>query len=61
MWGDEIPELVRGEDLIALDLKPGPQFRKIQQAVRDAQLEGKIRSKEDALRFAREQIVHTNE
>ena len=60
LWGDDIPELVRGEDLIALQLKPGPQFRRIQQAVRDAQLDGRVRSKEEALRFASELVVNTD-
>ena len=49
IWGDEIPELMSGQDLIRLGHTPGPSFRKMQQAVRDAQLDGSVRSKEDAL------------
>lgn len=57
-WGDEIPDLIHGEDLIALDLKPGPQFRQIQQAVRDAQIDGKILSKEEALAFVQKSLTY---
>ncbi|TAM78843.1 MAG: CCA tRNA nucleotidyltransferase [Acidobacteria bacterium] len=56
----EIPEdeirparLLRGRDLIRDGYKPGPMFKLILQAVEDAQLEGEIRTKEDAL-----QLVH---
>ncbi|MBI2609226.1 MAG: CCA tRNA nucleotidyltransferase [Deltaproteobacteria bacterium] len=40
---------VTGQDLINLGLKPGPTFKKILTLIEDAQLEGKIRSKEEAL------------
>lgn len=50
------PPLIRGEDLIALGYTPGPEFRKILQAVEDAQLEGKLPTREDALRLVREQF-----
>ena len=41
--------LITGEDLIAAGYKPGPKFRELLTAVEDAQLEGAIRSKEEAL------------
>ncbi len=41
--------LLRGDDLIAHGYTPGPFFKKILQAVEDAQLEGKLRTREDAL------------
>jgi poly(A) polymerase len=47
------PPLVTGEDLIALGLQPGRLFRVVLDQVYDAQLEGKIASKEQALDFVR--------
>ena len=51
------PPLINGEDLRRLGLKPGPVFKRILQAVRDAQLDGEIRTKEEALKFARGMIA----
>jgi poly(A) polymerase len=48
--------LVRGDDLIAQGYTPGPLFKKILQTVEDAQLEGKLRTREDALRLLAEQF-----
>ena len=45
--------LVSGDDLLDLGYSPGPQFREILAAVEDAQLEGDLRSKEEAMRFIR--------
>lgn len=45
--------LITGRDLIAAGYTPGPQFSKILSAVEDAQLEGRIRSKEEALEMVR--------
>ncbi len=50
------PRLLGGDDLIAQGYKPGPLFKEILQAIEDAQLEGKIRSREDALRLLAEQF-----
>ncbi|MDR7465136.1 MAG: CCA tRNA nucleotidyltransferase [Armatimonadota bacterium] len=43
------PRLVSGDDLIARGYPPGPRFRQILEAVRDAQLEGMVRTREEAL------------
>ncbi|HXH50080.1 MAG TPA: CCA tRNA nucleotidyltransferase [Terriglobia bacterium] len=43
------PRLLSGNDLIRDGYKPGPVFKQILQAVEDAQLEGEIRTHEDAL------------
>jgi poly(A) polymerase len=43
--------LLRGEDLIALGYRPGPLFRKILRSVEDLQLEGKLRTKKDAIEY----------
>ena len=41
--------LLNGKNLIALGYRPGPQFKVMLDAVEDAQLEGTIHSREDAL------------
>jgi poly(A) polymerase len=43
------PPLVRGDDLIELGLIPGPLFGEILQALEEMQLEGKLRSRNEAL------------
>lgn len=48
--------LIRGEDLIAEGYRPGPLFKTILHAVEDAQLEGKLRSREEALQLVAEQF-----
>lgn len=45
-----IPQpLLTGKDLLALGMQPGPEFGKILQAVKDAQLENTITTKEEAV------------
>jgi len=56
------PPLVRGDDLIALDLKPGPKFGEILEAVETRQLEGKLHTREEALEWVkREYSLGRNE
>jgi len=43
------PRLLNGADLIAAGYLPGPGFSKMLEAAEDAQLEGRVRTKEDAL------------
>jgi poly(A) polymerase len=43
--------LVRGDDLHEMGYLPGPQFAEILRSVEDAQLEGQIRTKEEARKF----------
>jgi putative nucleotidyltransferase with HDIG domain len=43
--------LVRGNDLLALGLKPGPRIGELLEAVQTAQLEGDLSSREQALQF----------
>ena len=45
--------LLGGDDLRALGFPPGPIFREILKSVEDAQLEGKLASKDDALEYVR--------
>lgn len=46
------PPLISGRDLIQAGLKPGPAFAMMLDQVRDAQLNGEITSKDDAITFA---------
>lgn len=51
---DEInpPLLISGDDLKRLGLKPGPQFRELLDAVRNAQLNGEVTTRDEALAWA---------
>jgi len=48
--------LLSGKDLIRDGYKPGPLFKQILQAVEDAQLEGEIRTPEDAIRLVHQRF-----
>jgi poly(A) polymerase len=48
--------LVTGDDLIAAGHLPGPRFREILTAVEDAQLEGRLPSRDAALEFVRREF-----
>lgn len=50
------PRLVTGHDLIALGLQPGPAFREILDAVYTAQLEGHVRTRQEALELAAREV-----
>jgi poly(A) polymerase len=50
--------LVTGDDLKALGLNPGPAFKEILRNVEDAQLEGRVRSREDALELIRQEFLN---
>ena len=47
------PRLVTGDDLKEMGYAPGPLFADVLEAVRDAQLEGEVTSREEALELAR--------
>ncbi len=49
--------LITGDDLIQQGWKPGPQFRTMLQAVEDAQLEGSLHTKEEAISFVETNFV----
>ncbi|PYL06566.1 MAG: phosphohydrolase [Verrucomicrobia bacterium] len=51
------PPLVRGDDLIALGLKPGPKFGEILEAVETKQLEGTLRTREEALEWVKREYL----
>ena len=52
------PPLLNGRDLIALGLPPGPRFKEILRAVEEAQLEGRLRNREDALAWVQQSVQH---
>jgi tRNA nucleotidyltransferase/poly(A) polymerase len=45
------PPLVTGEDLIALGIPQGPQYRILLEKIRNAQLDGRLQNRDDALRW----------
>ncbi len=51
------PPLVRGDDLIALGLKPGPKFGEILEAIETRQLEGTLRTREEALEWVKRECL----
>jgi poly(A) polymerase len=48
--------LVTGDDLIAAGYSPGPQFKEMLALVEDAQLDGKLRSKQAAMQLVRSEF-----
>ncbi len=46
------PSFVTGDDLIRLGFSPGPRFKDLLDQIRDAQLDGELLTKEEALKFA---------
>jgi poly(A) polymerase len=51
--------LLRGDDLIAQGYTPGPAFKCILQAVEDAQLEGRVHTRREALQLVEERFPLT--
>ncbi len=47
----ERERLITGYDLMALGFKPGPIFRELLEAVEEARVEGRIKTREEALEF----------
>ncbi len=47
------PPLITGDDLIALGVKRGPQYKELLDAVREAQLEGIITTREEAIELVK--------
>ena len=48
--------LITGRDLIEAGYKPGPRFKEILTAIEDAQLEGRLASREAAMEFVRREF-----
>jgi len=51
--------LITGDDLIAAGYEPGPAFKEILGLVEDAQLEGRLRTKDEAMEFAQQSFLQT--
>jgi tRNA nucleotidyltransferase/poly(A) polymerase len=47
------PPLLSGNDLIQLGLPPGPEFKRVLDTLRDAQLEGKVTTPDQALQWVK--------
>ncbi|PYK31299.1 MAG: phosphohydrolase [Verrucomicrobia bacterium] len=53
------PPLVRGNDLIAMGMKPGPKFGEILEAVETRQLEGALKDRQQALDWVKSEYAET--
>jgi poly(A) polymerase len=51
--------LVSGDDLIGAGYSPGPRFKEILAAIEDGQLEGRLRDRDEAMEFVRQQFPTT--
>jgi poly(A) polymerase len=51
------PPLITGRDLIAAGLQPGPPFKKLLDSAQALQLEGGLKTREDALAWLREELA----
>jgi len=56
----EPPRLITGNDLQEMGYIPGPRYTEILRSVEDAQLEGRLDSKEGALEYVRSQFPQGN-
>lgn len=52
------PPLIRGDDLIALGMKPGPKFGEILEAVETRQLEGELKDRQQALDWVKREYAN---
>jgi putative nucleotidyltransferase with HDIG domain len=55
-----LPRLLTGDDLIAMGYAPGPRFAVILEALEDAQLEGTIRTREEAVALVQKEFPLTS-
>jgi tRNA nucleotidyltransferase/poly(A) polymerase len=51
------PPLMRGDDLIALGLQPGPKFGEILEAIETRQLEGTLRTRDEAFAWVKQEYL----
>ncbi len=54
------PRLISGDDLLAMGFQPGPAFQMILTAVEDAQLEGILETKDQAISYVRRNYAKGN-
>jgi poly(A) polymerase len=55
------PPLITGEDLKKFGLKPGPKFKEILDAIATRQLEGTLRTRDEALEWVKSESVQAPE
>jgi poly(A) polymerase len=48
------PRLVTGDDLIRMGFRPGPSFKQILDSVEEAQLNGKLPTRDEALEYVKQ-------
>jgi tRNA nucleotidyltransferase/poly(A) polymerase len=53
------PPLLTGDDLIAMGWKPGPKFKIVLDAVQVRQLEGTLRSRQEAISWVKKEFAET--
>jgi len=51
------PRLLTGEDLMALGFVPGPPFKTMLEAIEDAQLNGRLNTHEEAIKFVQNEFA----
>jgi tRNA nucleotidyltransferase (CCA-adding enzyme) len=51
--------LMNGDDLLKMGLPPGPEYGRILKSVLEERLRGRLKSKEDELRFVRERFIRS--
>lgn len=51
-------KILNGEDLIQFGMRPGPRFSEILRTIEDLALEGKLKTKEQALEYVLKHFVH---
>jgi poly(A) polymerase len=54
---EKSPPLINGRDLIALGLKPGPQFQTILESVKESYMDGEISTLDEALAFIKKKFL----
>ncbi|HEV8354750.1 MAG TPA: CCA tRNA nucleotidyltransferase [bacterium] len=56
-----LPRLLTGDDLIAMGYRPGPRFATMLETIEDAQLEGTIRTREEAVALVQKEFPLTTD
>ena len=49
--------LLTGEDLQSLGFKPGPAFKEVLNSLEDAQLDGRVKTSDDAIKFVQDEFA----
>jgi len=57
----KVEPILSGDDLSKLGVSPGPGYRRLLTAIKEAQLDGKIKSREDAEEFLKKEVANHGE